>query len=704
MNRPSAEARPDGGVRWAIGCMSGTSLDGLDAALVRIEGVGLAIRASVAELHALPFPAELGGDLRALAEDRPMKASAVTAAARRLGELHVEACRPLVAACPGRIELVVPHGQTICHLPGLADGGGSKHDDDAARGMSWQLLDPWPIAWDLGVSVCYDLRQADLMAGGQGAPITPIADPMLYGLDRGVVINLGGICNTSSWRRGDKVDGFDFAGADVGPCNLFLDALAERWLDRVAFDEGGRVAAGGTADDGLVAAVLQRIDDARNHAGASLGREQFGQAWVAGVAKLLEIDAEIPNRLASAVEAVARVIASAVETEQADAVVLAGGGTRHRLLCERLAALLPSRRVVTSDELGVPAVAREAAAMAVLGVLSRDGIPITRRETTRCREPGIAGAWASPRLPDTRTASVDRGALPTEQRLSQSDRLDTLTTGACVVLIHAADQTVPAAVEQALPQITALTERVIVSLRSGGRLIYLGAGTSGRLGVLDASECPPTFDTEPSRVVGLIAGGDTALRRSSEGAEDREDAFFPEFDGLRLTASDTVVGIAAGGTTPCVLGGLREAKRRGAATGFVACVPLDPLPMVDFPVCVPTGPEVVTGSTRMKAGTATKLVLNTITTTAMVRLGRVYGNLMVDLRVRNQKLRDRAARILTSQLGLAREDALALLDAADGRVKLAMVMKHRGVAAPEAETMLQQAKGSLRDVIGPPRG
>lgn len=700
MSRPAGDASTDAGVRWVIGCMSGTSLDGLDAALVRIEGFGLAARARVVEHGSVPFPAELAGDLRALAEDQPMSASAIAAAARRLGELHVQACRPLVAACPERVELVVPHGQTICHRPGApetrVDGGG------AARGVTWQLLDPWPIAWDLDVAVCHDLRQADVMAGGQGAPITPIADPILFALERGVVVNLGGICNTSVWRR-DETGGLVFHGADLGPCNLLLDALAQRWLEGVAFDESGRVAAEGQPDDDRVAALLERIALARGETGASLGREQFGEAWVTGVADVLGRETPVADRLATAVEAVASVIASTVESELAETVVLAGGGSRHRLLCRRIAARLPRRRVVISDELGVPAAARESAAMAVLGVLSEDGVPITAPETTRCKETGLAGAWLSPRRTPLHRPPTDRGELPTEKRLAESDHLDTLTTRACVALVHAADQSVPAAVEQALPQVVALTDRVITSLRSGGRLIYVGAGTSGRLGVLDASECPPTFDMDPERVIGLIAGGDAALRRSSEGAEDREDAFFAEFDNLDVAEADTVVGIAASGRTPCVLGALREAKRRGATTGLVACVPLDDLTMVDLPVSVPTGPEVVTGSTRMKAGTATKLVLNTITTTTMIRLGRVYGNLMVDLHARNQKLRDRAARILATQLDLNKDAALTLLDEAGGHVKTALVMKHRGIDATRARAALDEAGGSLRAVIGAPR-
>jgi N-acetylmuramic acid 6-phosphate etherase len=290
----------------------------------------------------------------------------------------------------------------------------------------------------------------------------------------------------------------------------------------------------------------------------------------------------------------------------------------------------------------------------------------------------------------------DRGGLLTEQRNTASVALDTLSIEQCVALINDADATVAGAVRAASAAITSFVARVERGVRAGGRLVYLGAGTSGRLGVLDASECPPTFRVDPGLVVGIIAGGDGALRKSSEGMEDDPLGATSALDELGVGERDSVLGIAAGGTTPYVLGALRESKLRGATTGLLVCTPIGKPAEVDDLIVVETGPEVLTGSTRMKAGTATKLVLNTISTTLMVRMGKVHENLMVDLRATNAKLRDRAARIIGELTGLGRDEAFALLDRADGVVKTAVVMHVRGVGRTDAEQMLRDAGGVLR--------
>jgi len=231
-------------------------------------------------------------------------------------------------------------------------------------------------------------------------------------------------------------------------------------------------------------------------------------------------------------------------------------------------------------------------------------------------------------------------------------------------------------------------------------LIYVGAGTSGRLGVLDSAECPPTFRTDPDLVQGIIAGGEAAMFKSQEGAEDRPDGGAAAIDAKNVEPNDVVIGIAAGGTTPFVHGALRRATERGARTIFLTCVQtVRGEPQVDLVIRPLVGPEVLTGSTRLKAGTATKLVLNTITTLAMVRLGKVYENLMVDLRATNQKLWDRGARIIATLTGINREAALDLLKRADGHVKAAIVMQHRSVDLPTATRLLGSHGGRLRDAL-----
>ncbi|HYE02923.1 MAG TPA: N-acetylmuramic acid 6-phosphate etherase [Phycisphaerales bacterium] len=294
----------------------------------------------------------------------------------------------------------------------------------------------------------------------------------------------------------------------------------------------------------------------------------------------------------------------------------------------------------------------------------------------------------------------DRSHLPTEHRHAASMRLHRLSVAEIVGVINREDRTVAEAVAAAAPAISAFIEAAEPGFIAGGRLVYLGAGTSGRLGVLDASECPPTFCVEPGRVIGLIAGGDAALRRSSEGLEDDPDGARAELEALDVGPRDAVLGIAAGGTTPYVLGGVACAGARGALAGLLVCVPMERPGGVDHVISVATGPEVLTGSTRMKAGTATKLVLNTISTTLMVRAGRVYQNLMVDVRATNAKLRDRAARVVAGLTGLDRGAALALLERAGGSAKTAIVMARRGLDRTAAEAELARARGRLGVVLG----
>ncbi len=265
-------------------------------------------------------------------------------------------------------------------------------------------------------------------------------------------------------------------------------------------------------------------------------------------------------------------------------------------------------------------------------------------------------------------APPDRAWVLTVQRNPRTVRLGHAGVAACVAMLNAEDALVAPAVARAGAQITAFIEGALPGFARGGRLIYVGAGTSGRLGVLDASECPPTFQTPPERVVGVIAGGESALRRSSEGAEDDPAGAHAALDALGLTKHDSLLGIAAGGTTPYVLGAVEHAAAAGALTGVLTCSPIDRPRGARHVIVVETGAEALTGSTRMKAGTATKMVLNIISTTLMAQTGKIHENLMVDLRATNAKLRDRAARIVAALTGVSRERAFGVLDDAGGAV------------------------------------
>ncbi len=296
----------------------------------------------------------------------------------------------------------------------------------------------------------------------------------------------------------------------------------------------------------------------------------------------------------------------------------------------------------------------------------------------------------------------DRSRLLTEQRLPESMRLDRLSVEDALAVMNAQDAVAVKAVARQRREIARAVKWVAAALKGGGRLLYVGAGTSGRLGVLDAAECPPTFGTNPSLVRGIIAGGDRAMFRSREGAEDRAYDGAAAMNAMKVGRRDVVLGIAAGGTTPFVRGALRRAKLLKARTIFLCCVNKTAAePNADLVIRPLTGPEVLTGSTRLKAGTATKLVLNQITTLSMVRIGKVYENLMVDLKATNQKLWDRAARIVAALTGLPRDKAIALLKTTGGEVTTAIVMQKRGVDAVIARGMLKNVRGCLRKALKP---
>ncbi|NBC01121.1 MAG: N-acetylmuramic acid 6-phosphate etherase [Bacteroidetes bacterium] len=291
--------------------------------------------------------------------------------------------------------------------------------------------------------------------------------------------------------------------------------------------------------------------------------------------------------------------------------------------------------------------------------------------------------------------------LATEQRNPHSMTIDDASVEEALHVINAEDHLVPIAVRREIPYIAAAVRLIVNAFAEGGRLLYVGAGTSGRLGVVDASECPPTFGTSPDMVQGLIAGGKEAVFRSREGVEDVESAGADALEAVGVASCDVVCGIAASSRTPYVLGALAHARARGCATLFVTCAPR---PSVDVPVdvamCPVVGPEVIMGSTRMKSGTAQKLVLNMLTTVSMIQRGKVYENMMVDLQMTSQKLEERSKRTVMMVTDLSYEEASALLARAEGHVKTALVMHLAAVDAGDARQRLAAADGFVRDAIG----
>lgn len=311
-------------------------------------------------------------------------------------------------------------------------------------------------------------------------------------------------------------------------------------------------------------------------------------------------------------------------------------------------------------------------------------------------------------MPSRKDLFDQLGRLTTELRNPSTMEIDSLSVEQILRLINVEDGKVATAVGREIPHIVKAVDLVVDALWKGGRLIYVGAGTSGRLGVLDAVECPPTYGTDPRKIQGLIAGGREAMFKAQEGAEDKEENGAKDIDDKNVTSADVVCGIAASLRTPYVAGALKQAKKRSASTVLVTANPRLVLNhdefkqianAVDVAICPDVGPEVIMGSTRMKSGTAQKLVLNMITTTAMIRLGKVYENMMVDLQMTNEKLKERAKRVIMTITNVSYEAAERVLNDAGGHVKTALVMQKAGVARSEAEERLRKANGFVRAAI-----
>lgn len=296
--------------------------------------------------------------------------------------------------------------------------------------------------------------------------------------------------------------------------------------------------------------------------------------------------------------------------------------------------------------------------------------------------------------------SIDLSKLLTERRNANSTHIDTLSTEEMLAVINREDQQVPHAITPYLPQIAQVVDKVAAALQNGGRLIYIGAGTSGRLGILDASECPPTFGTRPEQVVGLIAGGHKAILSAVERVEDNKTQGANDLKAISFSAQDVLVGLAASGRTPYVIGAMKYAKSLNACVAIVSCNPHGEMAqLADIAITPAVGPEVVTGSTRLKAGTAQKLVLNMITTGAMIRIGKVYSNLMVDVEATNAKLIERQVSIVMEATDCDRPTAQAALDACSRHCKTAIVMVMAGLSADDAKRLLSQHHGFIRQAL-----
>lgn len=694
--------------RTVIGLMSGTSLDGADAALVDFWEEEGRVRHRLRHFVTVPMPADLKAALQ-----KAMAAGSI----RDLAALDVQVGEFLAASAlevlrearmdPPDVDLIGSHGQTLWHEPGKA---------------SVQIGQAAIIAERTGVTTICDFRPADIAAGGQGAPLVPYADQELYGEAGKLValLNIGGMANLTVVDGRSPGPGIPDLRAvrafDTGPGNVLIDGLCERiWKE--PFDRDGRRARAGRIHLELLRELSSHPYFAEEPP-KSTGRETFGDAFVGGIlarASALGIGNE--DLVATVTALTAVTIADAIEKflpSRPDALRVSGGGARNPTLLDHLRKMLGGIEISVLPD----ADAKEAVAFALLAYRAAYGqinhVPIT----TGASHPVVLGKIvpgrnfarlllaappggplpATGRGPSSQEAR-EPGLAITESRNPLSESLDTLSAEDLAALMAEEEYRVALAIERVAPDVGAAIDLVADRMRMGGRLIYVGAGTSGRLGILDAAECPPTFSTPPELVVGLIAGGADALVRAIEGAEDDSEAGARDLLQLQPRPADTVVGLSASGGAPYVHGALREARKHGCATLLVTCNPDRKHEHVERVIAPIVGPEILSGSTRMKAGTATKVVLNMLSTGVMVRLGKCYGNLMVDVHVSNAKLRDRAARILSLVAGVPADEADALLREAGGSVKVAIAMRRRHLEAREAREALERVGGSLRAVL-----
>ncbi len=686
-------------MRRVLGLMSGTSLDGLDACLARFWDEGGHVRFEIEAFATYPFPDDLKAAVLQQMAPETSRVDQLCALDAWLGEWFAAGALRLIeesGRSPEDVDLIGSHGQTIFHLP------------KGPHPATMQLGDGSVIAVRTGITTIHDFRPADMAAGGQGAPLVPYADRTLFSdPERPVaLLNLGGIANVSLLSPVAS----ELMAFDTGPGNMVVDRFVER-MTRGArrYDEDGRIAARGHVrpellDEWLAHPFLLQAPP------KSTGREEFGHAYAderydAAIARGIPPEDLVATATAFTAHAVAQALRAWTPPRLRPArVVVSGGGARNPVLMGMLRdALLPAE-VTDLEARGVSSDAKEALAFALFAYQAARGLTNHAPAATGARETLVLGKIAPGR--NFAGLRLER-PLPvgsvTERPNPQTLDLDAMDTLAILDVMNEEDERVLAAVRRARPELAAVVSDVAEALGNGGRLFYVGAGTSGRLGVLDAAECPPTFSTPPEWVQGLIAGGDRALLKAVEGAEDDRLAGATDLDARGISERDVVVGIAASGRTPYVHGALAHAHSHGARTALLTCNPLgDRPPYVDTLVELVVGPEVLTGSTRLKAGTVTKLALNMISTVAMVRLGKVYGNRMVDVTVSNAKLKQRA-------LGMVRElgrvdaaTAEGLLEAAGGRVKVAVVMARCRIDAQEAEARLTAARGFLRRVVGDP--
>jgi N-acetylmuramic acid 6-phosphate etherase len=645
------------------------------------------------------------------------------------------------------VDLIGSHGQTLWH-----DVGHSSSK------CTLQIGDGSVVANRTGITTVSDFRVADVALSGQGAPLVPFFDELMFGGgdDPVVLLNIGGIGNlTFLPGKKDICANVKIHGFDTGPGNMIMDRFVELATDGAQhYDVNGQLASRGNVCQELVEKLLQH-EFFSLRPPRSTGREQFGHQfadvlWDTCMQRGLSSEDAIATVTAFTTESILRSIHLIARRDTLDndtlstfgrwpsRVIVSGGGAKNSTLIKMLQSSLEPCVVTTMTD--VESNAKEAVAFAMFAYLAVCGRGNHSPHCTGADRETVLGKISPGRnfrltllspferhynrdfvkyprqcsnayaIHSPLQESDDLLSLPrTEAQNCASNHLDECSAEQIVAILSREDLQAVQCSSALNSKIASLATKFAQSIGNGGRVFYVGAGTSGRLGTLDASEIPPTFSAPNSLFTSIIAGGDRALRNAVEGAEDHRDQGGLDLHAaageVQINPNDVVLGIAASGGTPYVWGALEMAKVRGAHTALLCCAPLSStlteaaIKTVDSLLCVNVGPEVITGSTRLKAGTATKLVLNQLSTTTMVLMGKTMNNLMVDVRATNVKLRRRALRIVCQVTGVNVVEGERLLDLANGKVKVAIAMHVVGEDKLKSEKELEAVGGRLGKLL-----
>ena len=676
-----------------LGMMSGTSGDGIDTAITELFGIPPFLEWKLLYHCHIPFETDLRNEIFACFRPETGTVDRICKLNFSLSEAYSAAALQTIHAAgmePRDIDLIGNHGQTIWHIP-----------SGVPNASTLQIGDPAIIAERTGIPVISNFRTADMASGGNGAPLVPFADMMLLRSSEKVraVQNIGGIGNVT-WLPKLYDHSHRIIAFDTGPGNMLIDYAAGIISEgKLTCDLNGRMAAKGNVNPDLLEDLLRHPYYTKQPP-KTTGRETFGSQYGAEIREMA-VSSGISDHdlIATLTMLTARTIADSYRAffpVYPDEVIISGGGARNPQLMQMLRETLFPAIVYTSDDFGIPSEAKEALAFAVIAYETFYRRPGNVPSVTGAGHPAILGSitW-----PMTATAAV--GPLPiTEKYNPKTEHIDEISTLGMVQIINDEDRKVADAVGTQIPMIAAAIDAISERISRGGRLIYLGAGTSGRLGVLDASEMPPTYGVPGDMVIGRIAGGMNALISAVEGAEDDPEGGRKHIEELLVGENDCVVGLSASGNAPYVLGGLNEARKRGALTIAVACSRKGKIASaVDIAILPEPGPEVISGSTRMKSGTAQKLVLNMISTGVMIKEGKTYGNLMVDLEATNQKLIARKRRLTAASCGISEEEAQTLLDRCGGNIKRAIVVYYKKIEPEEADRILKSVNGYVKKAL-----